>query len=210
MSRKKIKRVFAYVDGFNLYHGIMDKRNHLPGDKSTHPFRKYLWLDLNRYISSFFHPYYCVEKIHYFTAPVVDDIPALRRQMFYWKALESIQNLEIHKGKYNKVNGKYYEKQTDVKMALQIFSDAVFEAVDCIALICADSDQVPTIEKIKSLSKSIEIRIIFPPSRNSGDIRNVAKPFICHKTHFSKLRDNQFPELVQGKNYCVRRPSEWS
>lgn len=53
-------RVVAYVDGFNLYHGV-------------HSFsgRRDLWLDLAGLLSSLLRPGQSLVEINYFTAPVV-------------------------------------------------------------------------------------------------------------------------------------------
>lgn len=203
-----MKKIYSYVDGYNLYHGMMDKNNSIPDDKSEFPLRKYLWLNLYSFILSYFQKYYTLEKIHYFTAPVRDNPSSLRRQEIYLKALESIPHLEIHMGKHVISGGKYSEKQTDVKIALQMYIDAINEDVDCIVLVSADSDQVPTIKKIIELNKGIEIRAIFPPSRKSDDLRKIIR--ICHKTKYKRLRAHQFPNSVSTDKFTVNKPKEWS
>ena len=61
--------VIAYVDGFNLYHGLHDKYR-----------RRYLWLDLERLVQRI-RPRDQLLAVRYFTAMVRDDKPALARQL---------------------------------------------------------------------------------------------------------------------------------
>jgi hypothetical protein len=95
-----MRKIYAYVDGYNLYHGMMDQSYMIPGDSSPTPLRKYLWLNLHTFILSFFPQYYSLERIHYFTAPVRDNPDSYERQKKYWKALKSLPNLKIHLGKH--------------------------------------------------------------------------------------------------------------
>jgi hypothetical protein len=215
-----MKKLHAYIDGFNLYKGIMDPHNAMPGASFPPPvLRKFLWLDFHKYICSFFPSGYSLDRIHYFTAPIRDNTDSLRRQETFWKALESIPHLEIHKGvnarrldKNGNVIG-YSEKQSDVRLALQALEDALLMGdLDAMVFLCADADQVPTIERIQKLQKTLEIFLLYPPCRHSGDLsRLVPKPF---KTRYTHLRDSQFPDLVQyernGQLISVQRPIEWT
>jgi len=63
-------KVIAYIDGFNLYSGLMDKRYKIHGDPSSRPLRKFLWLKLDEFILSFLPKGYYLEEIKYFTAPI--------------------------------------------------------------------------------------------------------------------------------------------
>jgi len=211
-SKSSIKTIFAYVDGYNLYHGMMDSKYTIPNDPSRYPLRKYLWLDLHSFIQSYFPQYYILERIYYFTAPVRDNPKALMRQSDYLKALESIPNMDIQYGKHIFINNRYSEKQSDVKLALQMYHDALFENPSCMVLFCADSDQVPTVERIKSLSKDIEIRAIFPPCRKSDDLKKLIE--VCHKVKYTRLKEHQFDDPLiyemEGVQISVSKPKEWS
>jgi uncharacterized LabA/DUF88 family protein len=188
----------------------MDRNNSIPGDNSEYPLRKYLWLNLESFISSYFPRNYSIEKIYYFTAPVRDNPISLERQRTYWKALESIVNLEIQLGKHIPIRDYYSEKQSDVKMALQMYSDAIFHNVDCIVMVSADSDQIPTIERIIHLDKDIEIHAIFPPCRKSDEIKKILTVNNCYRTRYKRLAQFQFPDVVTATDFSVIRPKEWS
>lgn len=206
-----MKKTFAYVDGYNLYHGMMDRRYNVPGDASETPLRKYLWLNLWTFIASYLPIGYGLERIHYFTAPVLDNPESLGRQEKYWKALESIPNLSIQRGKHLRKENGYQEKQTDVKMALQIFDDVLHvEGLEAIILLSADSDQIPTLERVRNLERNVDVFAIFPPCRWSGDLTRVIKRARCFKTKYPRLQAHQFPDVVETGTYKVARPTEWS
>ena len=214
-----MKKLHAYVDGFNLYRGMMDPKNNMPGAAFPPPvLRQFLWLNLDGYIRSFFSEEYSLDWIHYFTAPIKDNPKSLERQETYWKALESIPHLTIHLGvnarRYNKKREviRYEEKQSDVRFALQALEDSfTLPELNSIVFVCADADQVPTIERIKVLKPDIELILIYPPLRHSGDLEKlVPNPY---KTNYIPLRDNQFPDIVEyereGNTITVSKPPEW-
>jgi len=211
-------KTHAYIDGFNLYHGMMDWGYNMPGSTAKPALRQYLWLNLDSFICSYFAGNISLEQIHYFTAPVRDNQDALDRQEKYWKALESLPHLSIHKG----VNARrydrdwniigYVEKQSDVWFGLQALEDALREPdLQRMVFLCADADQVPTIEKIQHLRADIDLQLIFPPCRQSGDLSKLIPNPI--KTRYEPLRDNQFPDPVEyerdGSLISVAKPPEW-
>ena len=56
-------KAIAYIDGFNLYSGLMDKRYKIQGDPSSRPLRKYLWLKLDEFILSFLPKGHHLEEV---------------------------------------------------------------------------------------------------------------------------------------------------
>jgi uncharacterized LabA/DUF88 family protein len=84
---KEKMRTYVYVDGFNLYYAIKNS-----GAK---------WLDLKT-LAEQVVPAASVEKVRYFTARVssLSDPGAPARQQLYFKALESIPEVQIHYGTF--------------------------------------------------------------------------------------------------------------
>jgi hypothetical protein len=81
--------VVAYVDGFNLYHGLHQAYG-----------RRYLWLDLERLVQRV-RPHDQILAIRYFTAEVKDDPGGLLRQRAYLAALEAhCATVEVVLGRY--------------------------------------------------------------------------------------------------------------
>jgi hypothetical protein len=69
--------VIAYVDGFNLYHGLHQAYG-----------RRYLWLDLEHLVQRV-RPRDQILAVRYFTAEVRDDPDGLARQRAYQAALKA-------------------------------------------------------------------------------------------------------------------------
>jgi uncharacterized LabA/DUF88 family protein len=201
-------KTFAYVDGFNLYGGLMDKRYRVPGVSSQVPLRKYLWLKLDDFILSFLPKQYRLEQIKYFSAPIKGNPPKQYRQEAYLKALTTINNLSIILGKHILSGSRYSEKQTDVLMALHMYKDAQDSDHKALVLVSGDSDQVPTINWIRELNKGIEFHVIFPPFRVSKDLRGLAD--FHYRTKWRRLQKYQFTDPVIGQGFSVNKPKEWN
>lgn len=202
-------KTFAYVDGYNLYNGLMDKDNHIPGDVSDTPLRKYLWLNLHSFIYSYLPKECELEKVYYFTATVRDNPESKKRQEVFWKALRTLPSIDIQLGRHIPYKSRYTEKQSDVKMALQMYCDARDTDVKAMVLVGGDSDQVPTIQRILALNKGIELFVIFPPLRESDDIKALIKNQF--KIKRKNLQRHQFPDVIKRNNFPdIVRPKEWT
>lgn len=146
------ERVYAYVDGFNLYFGILSK------------FPAYKWLDISLLVTSLLKPNQVLVGVKYFTSRVSNNPPKEKRQQDYLNALGTTP-VQIIYGKYNsrrkncpKCPYKWThneEKMTDVNIAVNMMIDAYQNAYDSALLISGDSDLVPPIELF---------RLAFPPS----------------------------------------------
>ena len=75
-SEARPERVAAYIDGFNLYHGL-----HVEG-------RRHLWLDLEGLVRSLLKPGQQLVGVRYFTARVRNNPSSEQRQTMYLKALQ--------------------------------------------------------------------------------------------------------------------------
>ena len=87
-----MKRVIAYIDGYNLYYGLL---------KGT----PYKWLDLASFVKWFLRPDQEIVGIKYFTAPIKTyphDGDAVDRQKVYLQALSSMSLITIVQGFYAK------------------------------------------------------------------------------------------------------------
>ena len=83
-------RTNVYVDGFNLYYGAV---------KGT----AYRWLDIRKLSVGLLRPGHDVNQIRYFTASVsatADDPSVPQRQATYLRALRTLPNLSIHRGRF--------------------------------------------------------------------------------------------------------------
>ncbi len=203
-------RLIMYVDGFNLDHGLRDEARH-----------RLLWLDLVK-MATLLRPRSSLIKVHYFTAPVLDDPAAASRQSQYQQAMMSLHPaiIEITQGRYQKkpvtcrkcgdVRTLYEEKETDVNIATAMIEDAARGAADSALVVSADSDLSPAIHAIRRLQPSMFVAAAFPPSRYSAEL----KKWMPASFHISRAKLNaaQLPSTVTdaatGRTY--HRPTKWN
>ena len=201
--------VIAYVDGFNLYHGLHDKYR-----------RRYLWLDLGHLVQRL-RPSDHIVAVRYFTALVRDDAAGLARQRAYLDALSvhSGGTVEVVLGRYQSktvlcrqcgnVWASYEEKETDVNIAVSIVADAAAAASDIALIISADSDLCPAIRTARSLNARRGMIVAFPPRRSSFEIRSLIRGAFTIAA--ADLRNSLLPDTVRdpdtGRIYS--RPGKW-
>lgn len=200
-------RVVAYIDGFNLYHGLRTKR-----------WKRYYWLDLVGLARSLLRDGQKLIAVHYFTAHVRDDEEAQRRQDTYLQALATLPDLEIHYGRFQETTYRcskcretgvrFTEKHTDVAIAVHLLQDAYEDRFDVAIVVSADSDLVPALEAVRKRFPLKRIVVAQPPNRHSNHLTSVASAsFTIGKT---KLRQNQLPDCVVGaEGRTLRRPETW-
>ena len=201
--------VIAYVDGFNLYHGLHDKYG-----------RRNLWLDLGHLVQRL-RPSDDILAVRYFTALVRDDPSALARQRTCIDALSAHSGARIGVvlGRYqSKIVScrqcgstwpSYEEKETDVNIAVSIVADAAVGASDLALIISADSDLCPAIRTARSLNPRRGMIAAFPPRRSSFEIRTLIRG--AFTVAAVDLRNSLLPDTVSdpasGRTY--KRPGKW-
>ncbi len=179
---------------------------------------KYLWLDVEALSNSLLVPGQSLVATKYFTSMVTNQPDKEKRQRTYLDALKASTSCHYYYGQYqsNIINcrgcGSNWpspkEKMTDVNIATQMLMDAFTDQFDVAILISGDSDLIPPIQAIKSLSTEKRIGVYFPPSRHSIQLKSLV--------HFSgligknKLRDSQLPDnIVKPDGFVLTRPSTW-
>ncbi len=114
-----MSQVRAYIDGFNLYHGLRQDG------------RRYLWLDLDALAVSLFKPGQRLDSVQHFTARVRNDPPAKQRQADYLDALSAYSpRVTVVEGRFQRKTQSckqcraewttYEEKETDVSIAVTL------------------------------------------------------------------------------------------
>lgn len=203
-----MENLIVYIDGFNLYHGLRDKFRH-----------RLLWLDLVALAQSL-RPKSRLLRVHYFTAPVLDEPPAASRQGRYQQALLALHPgiITITQGRYQKKTvtcrkcgaqwTHYEEKETDVNIATSLVADAATHRTQSALIISADSDLVPAVKAARQLNPKMFMAAAFPPNRYSAELAKLM-PASFH-INASKLRSSQLPETItdrDGRTY--KRPTKW-
>ncbi len=130
---QKKERIIVYVNGFNLYFGLVEAG-----------FVNYKWLNINNLVNSLLQPNQVLIEIKYFTSRVSNNPDKQKRQTTYIEALETV-GIKIYYGHYQsdtincrqcgKIWPTYHEKMTDVNIATQILIDAYQDRYDMAMLI---------------------------------------------------------------------------
>jgi uncharacterized LabA/DUF88 family protein len=203
----KKERVIVYVDGFNLYFGMLE---------AGLDYCK--WLDLILLSSNLLQSNQVLVEVKYFTSRVSNNPEKQKRQNTYIEALEAI-GVNIFFGNYQSdkieckrclnVWPKFNEKMTDVNIATQILIDAYQDKYDMAMLISGDSDLVPPMRAVHEIFKNKRVFVAFPPKRHNQSVSLVAKGSITIGR--KKLVDSQFQiEITKKDGYVLKKPKNWS
>ena len=212
------KRVIFYIDGFNFYYGL--KRSKKANDQWV----KCYWLDVVKLCESFLGENQELVKVIYFTVSPLNPEKNSRQSAFLnANKLLNGDRFEIVRGKYLEKHircpyckgdiSRPEEKKTDVNISIRMIEDCLTNTTDTVALVSADSDLVPPLELIQKLYPNISIKVYFPPSNYSNDLKD---NLIHHRSRPVEMKKNlpRFLKAVMpnqvncnGKQYTI--PEKW-
>ncbi|MBR6749089.1 MAG: NYN domain-containing protein [Bacteroidaceae bacterium] len=213
-----IKRVTFYIDGFNFYFGLKRSKKNDP------EWKKFYWIDIVKLFNSFLGENQVLEKVIYFTAAPLSPKKNSRQSAFLnANKLINGDKFEIVRGKYmekhfpcpycNADITRPEEKKTDVNISIRMIDDCVMNNTDIAALVSADSDLVPPMELIQKRFPNVGIKVYFPPSNYSNDLKdNIihhrSKPVLLIKNK-RRFQNAIMPDTVSmnGKTYTI--PAKW-
>ena len=206
-SRGNEKEVIVYIDGFNLYNGLKDQG-----------WRKYYWLDVTKLASALLTDDQRLVVTRYYTTRIAHPYEKQKRQSIYIDALETLADLSITYGKFQKDNVTcercgaivHYdvEKQTDVNIASDMLVDASEGKFDVAILVSGDSDLCSPIRNILRLYPQKMVIAAFPPMRQSAELADVATKGIDIFKRAFKM--SLLPaQLASKKGYLLNQPIEW-
>ncbi len=202
-----VDKLIVYIDGFNLYFGLMDSG-----------MRNRLWLDLVALSRELADERHLVET-RYYTARVRRPDDSRERQAVFLDALEArypdqltivhgfVQYEPWQCGGCGKSIERRVEKRTDVNLAADMVADAYTDRFDTAILISGDADLIGAVETVRRRGK--EVVVAFPPGRASDHLRDAADAaFVISKT---KIRKSQLPPSVAGfGGLRLDQPPEWT
>lgn len=194
------RKAIVYIDGFNLYFAIKEKK-----------WQGMLWLDVVLLAKTLLRSDQDLVVVKYFTSRIRNNSAKQKRQSAYLDALKTHcgDMIEIIEGYYfadpyrcdcGRVNNIEGEKQTDVNIATHMITDARKGSVDDVILITADSDQVPAMKAVREMNKSV--LIVLPPGRE----KYLEIQFAANKKldlNASKLKVSLLPRRVTAGNGFV-------
>jgi len=217
-SKKPKKRCIVYVDGFNLYYGVL---RHRPDWK---------WLNLETFFRAL-RPDEEIVCIKYCTAEIDPDkrVSVRRdRQKMYFNALETLETVHRIEGKYQlrdetcRANGcnqgleykRPEEKKTDVNLAIEMVLDAIDGKADTMILVSGDSDQEPAVAAVRKRCPHIKVIVYIPvipipgsPRMNHNHKKTGA---LCGELPLAGMSAHQLAsDLMHPKGNVLNRPAEW-
>jgi len=210
-----MNRVIFLIDGFNLYHSIVDIRNHHKGLLVK-------WLNIYSLCRSFL-PIIGVGstlgKIYYFSAYAnhLKDPGVTQRHADYIECLKSA-GIEPILGRFkcktvdcpvcNSVFVKHEEKETDVAIATKLLEVLTLKQCETVVLVTGDTDLVPAIKTAKSLFPGNTVLFAFPFARKNKELANIAPN--SFKIHVNSYMNNQLPNpVVLSGGKTIFKPSDW-
>ena len=205
-------RVVFFIDGFNLYHSIIDYNS----KKST--LFDYRWINLRKLSECFIGKNTKLEKIYYFTALASWNPQKVKRHQLYIKAL-LYNNISIIYGKFRKKTRKcrichgiykcHEEKQTDVNIAIKLLSSAFENKFDTAYIISGDSDLIPSINEVQQIFPNKKICVIIPIGRSAYELVQVSDRHMKMKE--KHLNSSLFPlEIKLESGESINCPKEWA
>ncbi|MGI6338646.1 MAG: NYN domain-containing protein [Bacteroidales bacterium] len=199
------EKVIVYVDGFNLYFGLLE---------AGLDYCK--WLNIKMLANNLLKKNQELIEVKYFTSRISNDPDKQKRQSIYIEALESI-GIKVFYGNYQSNTTEcrqcgniwptFHEKMTDVNIATQMMIDAFQDKYNMAMLISGDSDLVPPIKAIHDLFNK-RVFVAFPPKRHNYSVALVAKGSMTIGR--KKIVDSLFEyEVVKKDGFILRKPVEW-
>ncbi|MGA2297498.1 MAG: NYN domain-containing protein [FCB group bacterium] len=211
-----MNRTTFIIDGFNLYHSVVEASWDLHNASTK-------WLDIHSLCKSYLHVIgnnSQIENIYYFSAlayHLQQNYPGkIHRHKLFIKALEStgiivklgrFKTKEMYCDTCKKMITKHEEKETDVAMATTIFEILIKNDADTIVIISGDTDLAPVIRTAKDLFPKINIIFAFPYNRVNRELKILSpKSFNINKESYLR---HQFKEQIFYKGETLIKPENW-
>lgn len=167
-------RVALFIDGYNLYHSMVESERH-------HPDLAVKWLDplkLARNCLPSVGPHASLASVDWFSAIPehlqVRDPGKLQRHRLYLRALEALgpPRVGIHLGKIRRNptspsdQPTWSEKGTDVALACKVLELGVHDAFDEALVVSGDTDYLPLPAALGRLCPTKRLRFALPFRRS--------------------------------------------
>lgn len=214
-------KTIVYIDGYNMYYGILRKS-------------QYKWLDIFKLFNEQLLKPDSSEliEVRFYTAPILgtmcDDKLSPQRQRTYLQALKKLYPEKViviegrmiqfkpHRRPIDSSLGiefvqvqDFEEKKTDVSIAVDMLLDACSHRCEQMVLCTNDSDQEPTLKALREKHPNIKIGLVSPIKKHdryaSKDLAKYAHwQQTIHEVH---LANAQLPEKIPHTS--IRKPEAW-
>lgn len=219
-------RTIVYVDGYNLYYGLLRKS-------------PYKWLDLYSLFQNHVLHQSDVLEVRYYTAPIKakmsDDPASPQRQRIYLQALRKMPPGKVtiiegrieHSTPYRRLLkpiagmpdkvqvSSFTEKKTDVNMATDMLCAALLSHCEQIVLCSNDSDLEGALARIKEYQPNIRIGLVAPISTTDADNSRRINDDLKKHVDWAKvlspfhLQNSQLPLIINAHPKRITKPEGW-
>lgn len=196
-----VQRAAVYVDGFNMYHALVDMGE---------PFLKWYCvkkLSENMVLKGGFR---LVRVVFCSAFPSGESSETQDRFTAYTNVLKA-RGVDVILGHYleERTSGKWSEKQSDVNLSLACILDGVDDIYDVAYLITADSDQAATARVFRERFPGKKLIPVSPPFRvvPTKTQSYSTKGFVISKADIEECVMEAFEP---GKVGIIRRPSVYA
>lgn len=206
-------RVRVYIDGFNVYYRALRRS-------------KFKWVNLRSLSEELLFDTDSIDLIRYFTAdvsPRSGDATAPDRQQAYMRALRTLPDFKVHKGRflpksktrplvgqeesYVRIHDTE-EKGSDVNLATYLLYDAFRNKFDAALILSQDTDLIEPLRIVKH-DLGLTVGVGWLDASSPGKKHRRVTDFIRH-VNDPMLRRSQFPDPVVGKGgERFPKPVEW-
>lgn len=218
-------RTIVYVDGYNLYYGLLRKSPNK-------------WLDLYSLFQNHVLDRADVLEVRYYTAPIKekmsDDSASPQRQRIYLQALRKTPPCKVtiiegrieHSTPYRRLLkpivgmpdtvqvSSFTEKKTDVNLATDMLCAAWLNHCEQIVLCSNDSDLEGALARIREHLPNIRIGLVAPINAHGDTSRKINNDLKKH-AHWSKvlspvhLQNAQLPHIINAHPKRITKPQDW-
>jgi uncharacterized LabA/DUF88 family protein len=209
-------RTTFLVDGFNLYHSVVEASADLSGASTK-------WLNIRALCESYLPSFgrgNVPEAFYYFSAlarhRLRQDPGVLTRHRALIDCLKStgvIVELSRFKAKQIWCTGcqtravRHEEKETDVALAVKLIDLFLTDSCDTAVLVTGDTDIAPAVRYVIQRHPKKRVCFLFPYRRKNKELAKLGSSCKISKEQYRK---HQFPEVVVLADGTQRvRPPTW-
>jgi len=235
-ERADALRTRVYIDGYNLYYGCL--KNSAYRWLDVRMLTEQILVSILHEQNGQCTPHrFVTPAVKYFTAPILKAFAksedSISCQAQYHNALIAHlgEEFEMIRGYFDARPARAYrwkegkaardcdrleiwkleEKQSDVALALQAYSDAIRNEVDQIVVVTNDADFEPAMHLIRRHTPTV-IGLIVPTKPNTGSV-NVKLEKHAHwvRRHIleEEIAKSQLPPMVRRHHNVIHKPFSW-
>lgn len=208
-------RTSFLVDGFNLYHSVVEASSAL-----GMPVK---WLNIRTLCESFLPslgPDNVPKEFHYFSAFAYhkrgnDPTVIARHQALLDCLMDTGVNVQMAKFKKKRLwcygckqsYTRHEEKETDVALAVKLIEVFDTDECDTAVLMTGDTDIAPAVRYVKQRYPTRQVCFLFPYNRKNRELAKLGPVCKISKEHYQQY---QFPNPVTLKDGSQRaKPPSW-